>query len=185
MNCNEDENNYMKYLENYIKLVNKDNITNPDIAELYANRAMITVRATHAYKIYKEEDKSPLNNLLSWDIYLKKLFIYDGIQFEKNQPYYDEKNNYICIHFRYAQPYALAYAGNEHIGIFYDDWVEKAIFIEEKEIGWGFPHEIGHMMDINERTISETSNNMISKYSETFLQGDGSWGPDRENNKIR
>ena len=40
-------------------------------------------------------------------------------------------------------------------------------------------------MDINERTVSETSNNMISKYSETYLQGDGSWGHDRENNKIR
>ena len=145
----------------------------------------MSVRATQAYKIYKEQNKSALNNLLNWDIYMKKLYIYDGIQFEKNQPYYNELNNYICIHFRYAQPYALAYAGNEHIGIFYDDWLEKAIYLEEKEIGWGFPHEIGHMMDINERTISETSNNMISKYSETYIQGDGSWGPDRQNNKIK
>ena len=181
----EDENNFMNNLEEYVKLVKKDNISNPDITEFQSNRAMMTVRATHAFKIYNEENKSPLNNLLGWDIYLKKLFIYDGIQFEKDQPYYDEKNNYICIHFRYSQPYALAYAANEHIGIFYDDWVEKAIFIEEKKIEWGFPHEIGHMMDISERTVSETSNNMISKYSETFLQGDGSWGPDRQNSKIR
>ena len=41
------------------------------------------------------------------------------------------------------------------------------------------------MMDINERTVSEASNNMISKYSETFIQGDGRWGPDRQDSKIR
>ena len=181
----EDENNYMEFLEEYVKLVEKDNITNPDITEFYTNRAMMTVRATFAYNIYKGENKSPLKNLNDWDIYMKKLYTYDGIQFEENQPYYNIKNNYICIHFRYAQPYALAYAANEHIGIFYDDWIEKAISLDEKEIGWGFPHEIGHMMDINERTISETSNNMISKYSETFIQGDGSWGPDRQNSKIK
>ena len=185
MRVDEDENNYMNNLEEYIKLVNKDNITNPDITEFYGNRVMMSVRATHAYKIYKGENKSALNNLLDWDIYMKKLYTYDGIQFEENQPYYNEKNNYICIHLRYAQPYALAYAGKEHIGIFYDDWIERAISINEKEIDWGFPHEIGHMMDISDRTVSETSNNMISKYSETFLQGDGSWGPDRENNKIK
>ena len=185
LRVDEDENSYLKNLEKYIELVNKDNLTNPDITEFHSKRAMITVRATKAYDIYKEENKSALNNLLGWDIYLKKLFIYDGIQFEENQPYYDAKNEFICIHFRYAQPYALAYAGNEHIGIFYDDWIERAIFIEEKNIGWGFPHEIGHMMDISERTVSETSNNMISKYSETFLQGDGSWGLDRQNSKLR
>ena len=185
MRIEEDEKDYMEFLEEYVNLVKKDNITYPDITEFHSNRAMMSVRATQAYKIYKEQNKSALNNLLNWDIYMKKLYIYDGIQFEKNQPYYNELNNYICIHFRYAQPYALAYAGNEHIGIFYDDWLEKAIYLEEKEIGWGFPHEIGHMMDINERTISETSNNMISKYSETYIQGDGSWGPDRQNNKIK
>ena len=183
LRLDEDENNYLKLLEEYVKLVEKDNITNPDITELFSNRAMITVRATQAFKIYKEQNKSPLKNLLTWDSYLKKLYIYDGIQFEKNQPYYNEKNDYICMHFRYSQPYALAYAGNEHIGIFYDDWTDIAISLNEKEIGWGFPHEIGHMMDISERTVSETSNNMISKYSETFIQGDGSFGLDKQNIK--
>ena len=144
---------------------------------------MITVRATQAFKIYKEQNKSPLKNLLTWDSYLKKLYIYDGIQFEKNQPYYNEKNDYICMHFRYSQPYALAYAGNEHIGIFYDDWIEIDISLDEKEVGWGIPHEIGHMIDIDERKVNETSNNMISKYSETFIQGDGSFGLDKQNIK--
>ena len=175
----------MENLDNYVKFVNENNLTNPDITELYSNRVMITVRATQAYEIYRDVNKRPIDNLINWDNYIKKLFIYDGIQFEKNQPYYDEKNNYICFHLKYSQPYGLAYASSEYIGIFYDDWLEKAIYIVEKEIGWGFPHEIGHMMDINERTVSETSNNMISKFSETYLQGDGSWGMDRQNNKIK
>lgn len=185
LRVDEDENNYLEYLDNYVKFVNENNLTNPDITELYSNRVMITVRATQAYEIYRDVNKRPIDNLINWDNYIKKLFIYDGIQFEKNQPYYDEKNNYICFHLKYSQPYGLAYASSEHIGIFYDDWLEKAIYIVEKEIGWGFPHEIGHMMDINERTVSETSNNMISKFSETYLQGDGSWGMDRQNNKIK
>ena len=58
------------------------------------------------------------------------------------------------------------------------------MYLVEEEVGWGFPHEIGHMMDIGERTVSETSNNMIAKYSETFIEKDGTWGPDREENKI-
>ena len=181
----ENEDNYMNNLEEYVKLVEKDNITNPDITEFHGNRVMVSVRATDAYRIYKGENKSVIQNLKDWDRYIKKLFIYDGIQFEKYQPYYDEKNNYICFHLRYSQPYALAYASEEYIGIFYDDWLERAISIDEKNINWGFPHEIGHMMDIDQRTVSETSNNMISKYSETYLQGDGTWGPDRVNSKIK
>ena len=49
--------------------------------------------------------------------------------------------------------HALAYASEEYIGIFYDDWIERAISIDEKNINWGFPHEIGHMMDIGERIL--------------------------------
>ena len=49
----EDENNFMNNLEEYVKLVKEDNISNPDITEFQSNRAMMTVRATHAFKIYK------------------------------------------------------------------------------------------------------------------------------------
>ena len=183
LNDNEDE--YKNALLEYKKLYEQDNKIYFDITELVSLRTIMTLKASEAYKKYYEEKFSPQDNLYGWDAYLKKLFAYDGIQFEKNQPFYDEKNNYVNINIRLAQPYGGAYAHYEHIGIFYQDWIDLALNFVEKEIGWGFPHEIGHTMDIYERVVSETSNNMISKYSETYLQGDGTWGPDRQENKIK
>lgn len=179
------ENDYMENLEKYLELyeINKD--TYLDITEFYSKRVMISVKASRAYEIYKNRTKSPQKNLENWDNYLKKLYIYDGIQFDKNQPYYNKMNEYINIHIRYAQPYALAYAALEHIGIYYDDWVEQAIYMDEKTIGWGFPHEIGHMMDNEMRLAAETSNNMISKFSDIFISKDGNFGMDRITNKIK
>ena len=181
---NGDEKEYKNNLLECIKLNQKDSNKYYDITELTSIRTIITVKASEAYKRYVDGNISPQDNLVGWDQYIKKLFIYDGIQFEKNQPFYNENNNNVNIHLRYSQPYGLAYAYSEHIGIFYDDWIESAINFVEKKIDWGFPHEIGHTMDISEREVTETSNNMISKYSETYLQGDGTWGPDRQENKI-
>ena len=183
LNGNEEE--YKNGLLECIKLNQQDKNKYFDITELISLRTIITVKASEAYKKYYGEKKSPQDNLNGWDSYIKKLFIYDGIQFEKDQPFYNENNNYVNLHIRFSQPYGGAYAYTEHIGIFYDDWIDLAINFVEKEIGWGFPHEIGHTMDIGERVVSETSNNMISKYSETYLQGDGTWGPDRQENKIK
>ena len=180
---NEEE--YKNALLECKKLNEKDSKTYFDITELVSLRTIFTLKASDAYKKYFEEKHSPQENLIGWDAYLKKLFIYDGIQFEKNELFYDEKNNYVNINIRLAQPYGGAYAHYEHIGIFYQDWIDLALNFVEKDIGWGFPHEIGHTMDIYERVVSETSNNMISKYSETYLQGDGTWGPDRQENKIK
>ena len=182
---NGDENEYKNSLLECIKLNQKDNTKYYDITELVSIRTIITVKASDAYKWYVDEKKSPQNNLKGWDEYILKLFIYDGIQFEKNQPFYNESNEYVNLHIRFSQPYGGGYAYTEHIGIFYEDWIERAIYFVEEDIGWGFPHEIGHTMDIGERIVSETSNNMISKYSETYLQGDGTWGPDRQENKIK
>ena len=182
---NGDENEYKNSLLECIKLNQKDDTKYYDITELVSIRTIITVKASDAYKWYFDEKKSPQNNLQGWDEYILKLFIYDGIQFGKNQPYYNESNEYVNLHIRFSQPYGGGYAYTEHIGIFYEDWIERAIYFVEEDIGWGFPHEIGHTMDIGERIVSETSNNMISKYSETYLQGDGTWGPDRQENKIK
>ena len=66
-----------------------------NITELESERIMITVSATDAYDYYVTKGKSPQNNLVNWDNVLKQYYIFDGIQFEINQPYYDYKNNYI------------------------------------------------------------------------------------------
>ena len=94
---------------------------NPDIyldmTELFGYRSMITVQATLAYNAYQDNNKGPLANLNSWDENIKKLFIYDGVQYDSSEPYYDIKNTYVNLHIRYAQPFGAAYAAYEHIGI--------------------------------------------------------------------
>ena len=125
----------------------------------------------HMKFIQKNNSISSNSNLLAWEQFLQNWYKFDGIQFNSSDPYYDFKNNYINIHIRYAQPYGEAYAFTQHIGIFRHILIVRSLNFNIKEIDWGFPHEIGHMMDIPERTISETSNNMISKYYYYVLLG--------------
>ena len=181
---------YLEELKECINLNKKNNKTYFDITELSSNKAMITVRASDAYKIYSNKNNiSPDNNLKGLDDYLEKLYIFDGIQFDKKQPYYNIKNNYLKINFRYSQPSSesgLAYAHYEHVGLFKDNWFERVLNFNIKTVSWGLTHEIGHMMDIRERVVSETSNNMLSKYYDAYLCGNNTWGvKDHQVNKIK
>ena len=170
---NENEEEYKSFLSQYILMYQGHKDIYLDITELYGYRTMASIPATTAYDIYKYDNRSPLTNLNTWDSYIKELFMYDGLQYEDNQPHYDIKNTYINLHLRYSQPFGAAYAFTEHIGIF-SDWINTAIYAQA--YGWGYAHEIGHMMDIGERTVSETSNNMISKYEESFRERKGQRG---------
>ena len=178
---------YQQQLTEYVKLVKKDNLTYPDITESVGYKIMLTMRATDAYKIYYTDSNSisPIKNVQNWDSYLVKLMTFDGMAFYRDQPYFDIRNAHLLFNIRFMQPYAYAYAHYEHIGIQNNGVVEILLNLNEKEVGWGLPHEFGHMIDISERIVGETSNNMISKYSDTYIQGDGSWGPDRQENKIK
>ena len=124
----ESEDEYKEFLAEYNDMYNNNADDYLDITELFGYRTMITVKATSAYDIYKDESKGPLNNLNSWDDYIKKLFIYDGIEYDPSEPHYDIKNTYVNLHIRYAQPFGAAYAAYEHIGIFSDGWFNTAIY---------------------------------------------------------
>ena len=171
---NQSEEQYKHFLEEYNKMyeMNKDKYF--DITEIVGIRCMMTVPASLAYNIYKDKTKGPIENLKNWDEYIKNLYSFDGVQYDSSQPYYDIKNIYSNLHIRYSQPFGAAYAAGEHIGIFDEGWLNGAIY--GKVFGWGFAHEIGHMMDIPERTVIENSNNMISKFEETFIRKEGSRG---------
>ena len=178
-------NEYKKGLLETVNLNKKDNNTYFDITELAGYHIMLTLKASVAYKNYVETNYSPESNIMYWDMYLKTLLIFDGLQFDKKQPYYNEKNDYVNIHIRLAQPYGAGYATVEHVGIFYDDWIESAVHFNRDKLDWGFPHEIGHMMDLSDRKISENTNNMLSKYTETKLQKIEKWGDDFKENNIK
>ena len=164
---NDDENEFKSIMNEYILNIIKypDNYFN--IAEMESNHVMITVNATEAYENYNIKGKSPQDNLLHWDEALKKYYIFDGIQFEENQTYYDYKNNYIKIHIRYSQRFrenVQAYASREHIGIFLKDDLYRVI-VSTEGIGDTLAHEIGHMIDVIPREIAEETNNVIKEFS--------------------
>lgn len=165
---NDDEDEYKKSLINYISEYNKHKETYLNITELYSDHIMITVEATLAYEIYINQNKSPQANLLKWDERIEKFLIFDGIQLEENQPYYDIKNKYINIHLRYSQLYSnsvLAYATTEHIGL-YVSYHLKDIIDSTNGIDRTIAHEIGHILDVKPRIISEQTNNVITGFSE-------------------
>ena len=134
---------------------------------------MITVEATLSYDIYINQNKSPQANLLKWDKRIEQFFIFDGIQLEENQPYYEIKNKYINIHLRYSQQYSnnvLAYATVEHVGI-YMRYHLKELIDSTNGIDRTIAHEIGHIIDVNPRIVSEQSNNVITGFSQ-YLDGE-------------
>ena len=180
-----DEDEYKKGLTETINLNKKDKTKYFDITELVGRHIMFTFKASLAHEHYVNTNYHPESNVMYWDMYLSNLFRFDGIKFDTRDPYYDEKNDYLNIHVTYSQPYGGGFATVEHVGIFSDDWLTSAVHFLQDKIIWGFPHEFGHMMDINDRMIVDTTNNMISKYSETHLQNINKWGADFVENNIK
>ena len=185
----DNEEEYKKQLLDCINLNKKNNKTYFDITELMSDNAMLTLKASDAYKIYSDKNnKGPKKNMEAWDKFLKKLYAFDGVQYSSSSPYYDVKNNYINIHYQYVQTLkgASGFATVQYVGIFLDEWFRLALDFNINQIGWGYAHETGHMMDLPERTYSEISNNMISKYYDAELCGNNTWGvKDHQVNKIK
>ena len=165
---NDNEEEFKKFLNNYILEYNKNIDKYLNITELYSDHIMITVTATDAYDLYINENKSPQANLLKWDNRIDNFFIFDGIQLNENQSYYDVKNKYINIHLRYSQQKennVLAYATTEHVGL-YMKYHLSEIIDSTGGISNTIAHEIGHIMDVSPRIISEQTNNVITELSE-------------------
>ncbi len=142
-----------------------------DVTEIVSENIIVTVRASRANKAYNEAGYDPQHAAENWDAYVKELLESDGviIKEEDNGNYggkYDPRARYLNCNIRLMQPYGAAYAFTEHVGI-QVDWEMGALTGES--FGWGYTHELGHMMDIGERTVSECSNNMLSKYDETVM----------------
>lgn len=169
-----DEKEYINDLSKCIELNKKNNLTYLDITELENMRSIMTFRASQAYNIYSKKDSiGPQKNLLSWDEYLKNLYIFSGIQFGALSKYYDKKNEYININFRWSQyeKGIQAYNGAQHIGITHNSEMTRLLNYNIGDMDITLPHEIGHALDIGERVVGETTNNMVAKYSLVHLEG--------------
>ena len=163
---NDNEEEFKNILSQYILDYNNNLDSYYNIMELYSKRITITLNATFGDEIYNIQGESPQKNLLIWDEIMKYFYIFDGIQFEKNEPYYDPKNEYINIHIRYSVPVlgSTAFSSNEHIGIFYKD-IFKFSLLSYIEIGKTLSHEVGHMIDLKERELAERTNVVLEEYA--------------------
>ena len=165
---NDNEEEFRTFLNDYIDKYNKSKDEYYDIAEFYTNKIIISVKATFANETYNgKKIESPQKNLENWDEIIKILYIFDGIQFEPDQPYYNIKNEYIKLHIRHAtniQPEFGAYAFDEHIGIFNEMDLRDSL-ISYHEIGKTLAHEIGHMIDVYYREYAERTNCVLEEYT--------------------
>ena len=161
---------YTKGLLETINLNKKDNITYFDITELVGNNIIFTFKASLTYEHFVKMEYDQEFYIMLWDLSILALFKFDGIQYDPNDPYYDERNEYLSIHIRHSHPYGEENVFTDYISNFCDNNLISDIHLSQKEMNKRFPYEIGYMMDLNDRKIEGTTNNMYYKYEETFEQ---------------
>lgn len=156
---------FLVQLNSYVEKVNNDNYI--DIAEIVTDHTILTLQVTEIAKLYA--NYSPQKAIENWNKYMDQLLEFGGITQDKNNPYFDEKNLHINCNIRVVQPWSggWMYAAGEHIGI---RTTAQTSAIYGSGLGWGITHEIGHSLDNPNRTVSETSNNMYSKFNETAIE---------------
>lgn len=163
----DDENVFNSNLADYVVKLQNEPENTLDICEIVTDHVIFSARASGAYDVYK--NFSPKQSAENWDSYLEKLLDFGGVDFNTSSPYYNVKNEHVNVNVRVSQPWsgAAAYAHTEHVGI-YTSWEKTGFYASG--FGWGMSHELGHMTDIPERTIGETTNNMYSKFNETAIE---------------
>ena len=162
---NDDEEEFKSILKQYLLEYNDNIDSYYNIVELYSDRIIITLNATFANEIYIINGESPQQNLVNWDKLMKYFYSFEGIKFEKNQPYYDPMNEFINIHFRICpfRKNALSYACDEYVALYYRQLFFFALLSHKDQHSTPI-HEIGHMIDIGVREIPEKTNCVLEEY---------------------
>ncbi len=161
-----DETSFREELTSYYNKMNAEGLN--DVVELVGDHFIHTATATRAYNDFINRKVSPQKNAEGWDNYITAFLEFDGISMDPSDEHYNEKNLHLYINFRKVQPWAGAgaYSYGEHIGFisFGEDGMTSF-----GTPGWGVAHEIGHSLDCNRREISETTNNMWSKFELAYF----------------
>ena len=180
---NKDE--YRKDLLEPINLNKKDNKTNFDITELVGNNIILTFKASLTYEHFKNMIYDEEFYVIFWNANILALFKFDGIQYDPDEPYYDERNDYLNIHIRNSHPYDGENKFTEHISNFCNGRLINDVHFSQEKINQLFPYEIGYMMDLNDRKILGNTNNMIYKYEEAYFEKINKMGEDFAKNNIK
>ena len=141
-----------------------------DITELVCDHVIQTFGASTAYSNYVAGGVNPQKSAEGWDTYMTALLEFGGVSFNPQDAHYNEKNLHLYTNFRRVQPWAgaFAFAAYDHIGFI--DISENSLANYSNNLGWGFAHEVGHALDVNGRTIGETTNNMWAKFATAYFE---------------
>lgn len=169
----DDEETFKMILKDYYeKLMDENNTAiTVDAFECVSDHVICSTRATQAYQQYIVKGVSPQANIATWDDWIKKLLAYGGVQFDSSQPFYDKRNDYVNVNIRADQPYAgmFAFAWTDHVGL--PDGGMQTHLVNKGVAGWAMGHEVGHMLDIQERRVGETTNNMWAIFDIYMIDG--------------
>lgn len=170
----DDADAYLSELENYLEKVESQGDYLPDMTEITTDNLILTVTATQAAKQYAGGGYSPDSAAVRWGEYLHSLFDFCGIYAGERA---DARSQYLNVNIRVMQPLsgAAAYAFGEHIGI-YPGGSWEVTCLRAENFGWGVTHELGHMMEISERTWGEYTNNMWSQFDKCRNSGEEARG---------
>ena len=157
-NEGDDKEQFLKELKKYKKELDEDPENTVDLFEFNTNRILYTGTTSSAYKVYVEEGvdiEKSTNNLNSQ---IQEAFDFSGLKDDISSN--DSTNIKTTI--RLMQPYGLAYAYVDHVGI-QRDYETSMLKTDKSSLGsvlWATVHEVGHQMDIDARAWPEITNNM-------------------------
>ncbi len=169
----DDEESFRMILTDYYEKLTDPNNTaiTVDAFECASNYVICSTRASQAYQQYVVNGVSPQSNIDTWNYWLTSLLSYGGVQLDSTGEFYDPRNEYASVNIRAVQPYAgmFAFAWTDHVGL--PDGGMQSHLVNKGIAGWAMGHEVGHMLDIGERRVGETTNNMWAIYDIYMIDG--------------
>lgn len=159
-NLGDDKEAFIKELKEYKEKLEKDPENTVDIFEFNSTRLLYTGTASAAYKVYVEEGVDVGESVDNLNGQIQDAFEFSGLKDDETDPINDSTNVRTTI--RLMQPYGLAYAYVDHVGI--QRGYEQSMLRTDRDslssVLWATVHEAGHQMDISAREWPEVTNNM-------------------------
>ena len=156
----DDKAQFIKELKAYNQKLKEDPDNTVDIFEFTSNRILYTGTTSAAYQVYVKEGVDILESVNNLNGQIQDAFDFSGLKDDPSDITNDSTN--VRTPIRLMQPYGLAYAYGDHVGI-QRDYEQSMLRTDLSSLGsviWTTVHEAGHQMDISAREWPEVTNNM-------------------------
>ena len=158
---------YVSKLKDYYKHYSNKESGYHNISEIWSDHLIMTFSLERLYEAYALGGIDPQDSAVNMDEFYESLVSFAGIE--------PQEYEHMCNHLKVTKmaPGVGAYASYYGIvAVPVDGWSGSAI--KGVGLGWGYPHEFGHILDSVRNVLFEVTNNVFSiKY---VLDGD--WYPD-------